>query len=321
MNWKPSAEIAEIRARAQLLTDIRHFFSAKDVLEVETPLLSQATITDPFLFPFTTDFSSPFATQSQTLYLQTSPEYAMKRLLCAGIGDIFQICKAFRNEESGHYHNPEFSILEWYRIDFDHHQLMSEVDELLQRVLACLPAEKQTYQEAFEAHLSIDPLTADLSTLKQVATEHGFENIAENETDIDVLLQLLFSHCVEPKIGQDKPIIIYGFPASQAALARLSKEDPRVAERFEVYFKGIELANGFHELKNPQEQRERFENDIAKIKHLYGTTRPIDENLLSALENGLPDCSGVALGIDRLLMLKTGASHIKDVLTMSVSNA
>lgn len=290
-------------------------------MEVETPLLSRATITDPQLFPFSTTFLDPSSPEPETLYLQTSPEYAMKRLLCAGSGDIYQLCKAFRNEESGRYHNPEFTLLEWYRVDFDHHQLMDEVDALLQATLMTNPAQRSTYQNVFIQALDIDPLSADLAALKQVANEQGFDNIAEHETHPDTLLQLLFSHCIEPIIGQETPIFIDNFPASQAALARISDKDRRVAERFEVYFKGIELANGFHELNDPKEQRERFEKERDQIQLAQQQDRPLDENLLSALAHGLPNCAGVALGVDRLLMLKSEQADIKDVLTMNISNA
>lgn len=288
-------------------------------MEVETPLLSQATITDPQLFPFTTTFIDPSSPIPKTLYLQTSPEYAMKRLLCAGSGDIYQLCKAFRNEEAGRYHNPEFTILEWYRVGFDNHQLMNEVDALLQATLNTDQAERDTYQNVFISNLGVDPLSADLAALKALAQSRGFDNIAEYETNPDTLLQLLFSHCVEPNIGKKRPIFIYDFPASQAALARISNKDERVAERFEVYFKGFELANGFHELNDPKEQRARFEKERDHAD--LAQTRQIDEFLLAALEHGLPDCSGVALGIDRLLMLKSEKAKIKDVLTMDISNA
>lgn len=320
MSWQPSATIKQVQSRAQLLAQIRAFFYERNVMEVETPLLSHATITDPQLSPFTTTFLDPSSPEPKTLYLQTSPEFAMKRLLCAGSGDIYQLCKAFRNEESGRYHNPEFTILEWYRVNFDHHQLMDEVDTLLQTTLNTCQAERNTYQKAFMQHLNIDPLSADLAALKQLAHVHGFGNIGAHETNPDTLLQLLFSHCVEPRIGQENPIFIYDFPASQAALARISSENKRVAERFEVYFKGVELANGFHELSDPKEQRERFEKEHNQIR-AEQQIRPIDKNLLAALEHGLPNCSGVALGIDRLLMLKSEQTDIKDVLTMDISNA
>ena len=243
----------------------------------------------------------------------------MKRLLCAGSGDIYQLCKAFRNEEAGRYHNPEFTILEWYRVGFDNHQLMNEVDALLQATLNTDQAERDTYQNVFISNLGVDPLSADLAALKALAQSRGFDNIAEYETNPDTLLQLLFSHCVEPNIGKKRPIFIYDFPASQAALARISNKDERVAERFEVYFKGFELANGFHELNDPKEQRARFEKERDHAD--LAQTRQIDEFLLAALEHGLPDCSGVALGIDRLLMLKSEKAKIKDVLTMDISNA
>jgi lysyl-tRNA synthetase class 2 len=182
------------------------------------------------------------------LYLMTSPEYHMKRLLVAGCGPVYQLCRSFRNEEMGRHHNPEFTMLEWYRPHYDMYRLMNEVDDLLQQVLDCSPAESLSYQQAFQRHLEIDPLSADKTQLREVAAKLDLSNIADTEEDRDTLLQLLFTMGVEPHIGKDKPTFVYHFPASQASLAQISTEDHRVAERFEVYYKGIELANGFHEL-------------------------------------------------------------------------
>lgn len=257
----------------------------------------------------------------QSLYLQTSPEYAMKRLLCAGSGPIFQICKAYRNEEAGRNHNPEFTMLEWYRPGFDHFQLMAEMDELLTLVLDCPSADKITYQHAFEQHLGFDPLDISLSELKALAGKHGYGDIALDEHNGDNLLNLLFSQHVESKIAQDRPCFVYDFPASQAALARVSPADLRVAERFELYFKGFELANGFHELSDAGEQRRRFEQDNRKRETAELPVIAIDENLLAALESGLPDCAGVALGIDRLLMLALQKQDIAEVMAFPINHA
>lgn len=314
-DWQPTATIDNLKKRAAIIQQIRLFFSEKNVMEVDTPALSEYAVTDVHLQSFETLFNSPYSTTKQKLFLHTSPEFPMKRLLCAGSGCIYQICKVFRNEESGRCHNPEFTLLEWYRVGFDHFQLMDEMDELLQRVLKSRPAKKMTYRQAFLDFLSLDPLDIEFAELKQVCCKHGFENIAENESDKDTLLQLLFCHLIEPQIGQTEPCFVYNFPASQAALAKLSDQDNRVAERFEVYFRGIELANGFNELQDASEQLERFKADNHKRVSAELTEQPIDINLINALHNGLPDCAGVALGIDRLIMLAVGADHINEVIS------
>jgi len=283
------------------------------VLEVDTPAMSHATVTDIHLHTFQTEFVGPGYADGRKLYFMTSPEFHMKRLLAAGSGCIYQICKSFRNEENGRYHNPEFTMLEWYRVGFDHHQLMDEMDELLQLVLGCGDAQRMSYQQAFLSVLGVCPLEASMTELKRVASELGLSDIAEPEQDRDTLLQLLFSIGVEGKIGQDVPAFVFDFPASQAALAKINPQDPRVADRFEVYFKGIELANGFHELDNPAEQLKRFEEDNLKRTEMGLAPQPIDQHLIEALKAGLPDCAGVALGIDRLIMLSLGCEHIDQV--------
>lgn len=312
-DWQPSASIAKLQQRALLLASIRQFFAERQVLEVETPAISHATVTDVHLHTFQTDFIGPGYADGSHLYLMTSPEFHMKRLLAAGSGCIYQIGKAFRNEENGRYHNPEFTMLEWYRVGFDHHDLMAEMDALLQQVLQCEAAEKMTYQNAFLQVLGVCPLEASMQQLKVVGNELGLSDIAEPEEDRDTLLQLLFSVGVENKIGLQVPAIVYDFPASQAALARINKQDPRVADRFEVYFKGIELANGFHELDDAKEQLARFEADNQKRVEMGLQPQPIDHHLITALEAGLPACAGVALGIDRLIMLALNCDHIDDV--------
>ena len=320
-NWHPSASIETLKQRAHIIQQIRQFFALKNVMEVETPALSHATITDLHLHTFKTTFNNPLSPTASTMYLQTSPEYAMKRLLCAGSGAIFQMCKAFRNEEAGRMHNPEFSILEWYQPAYDHFHLMAEIDELLRGILACEAADKISYQNVFKQYLDCDPLNASLDDLKKLANQYGYGGIAAKEQDPDVLLNLLFSQHIEPKIAQSRPCFVYDFPATQAALARISPADPRVAERFELYFKGIELANGFHELSDPQEQRQRFETDNEKRRAAGLPAMSIDENLLDALSSGLPDCSGVAMGIDRLLMLALQKQSIQEVLAFPHCNA
>lgn len=311
--WQPTATIEQLRQRAAIVAKIRQFFAERQVLEVDTPAMSHATVTDVHLHTFQTEFVGPGYADGRKLYFMTSPEFHMKRLLAAGSGCIYQINKAFRNEENGRYHNPEFTMLEWYRVGFDHHKLMDEMDALLQVVLCCAQAERFTYQQAFIDVLGVCPLEASMEDLKEAAAKLGLSDIAEPEQDRDTLLQLLFSVGVEGKIGQQVPAFVYDFPASQAALAKINQQDPRVADRFEVYFKGIELANGFHELDNPQEQLKRFEQDNAKRVDMGLTPQPIDHHLIAALESGLPECAGVALGIDRLIMLAIGCDHIDQV--------
>ena len=319
--WQPTADVATLKQRAAIIANIRQFFAERDVWEVETPSLSNATVSDFHMRVFDTQFADPMSPQQRTLYLQTSPEYAMKRLLCAGSGAIFQIAKAFRNEEAGKHHNPEFTMLEWYRPGFDHNQLMDELDELMQSVVGCLPAQRMSYQDAFIQYLDIDPLSASLAVLKAKGCELGYEHICRDEQDKDTILQLLFSHEVEPNIANRCPCFIFDFPASQAALARISLQDERVAERFELYYEGLELANGFHELANAPEQHQRFERDNQQRKSAGLSTVPIDEFFLDALDAGLPDCSGVAVGVDRLVMLALGKSDIRHVLAFNYQNA
>lgn len=320
-NWRPSASIEVLKQRALILQKIRQFFIERDVFEVDTPALSHATVTDQHLHSFTTQFKHPFAPQANTLYLQTSPEFAMKRLLSAGSGAIYQICKSFRNEESGRFHNPEFTMLEWYRPGFDHLQLMTEIDDLIQRVIGCDTAERVTYQNIFKQHLGCCPLTASLTDIKTLASEYGYAELAVTENDKDTLLMLLFSQHVEPKIGQSRPCFVMDFPASQAALAKINPTNALVAERFELYFQGIELANGFHELTDGPEQLRRFEQDNSKRQNMGLDIMPIDQHFIAAINFGLPACAGVALGIDRLLMLALSCSKIDQVIAFENSRS
>ena len=317
--WQPTASVKNLLTRAKLLAEIRRFFTDRGLLEVETPVLSEFGVTDVHLATFSTEFISPFGEQSKTLWLSTSPEYHMKRLLAAGSGPIFQIGKVFRNEEAGNRHNPEFTMLEWYRPHFDMYRLINEVDDLLQQILECPPAESMSYQFAFQQYVGLDPLSADLSELAEKAKKHQLIG-AENENR-DTLLQFLFSTVVEPQIGHEAPGVVYHFPASQAALAQISSEDLRVAERFEFYYKGLELANGFHELSDAREQLRRFQQDNLQREKMGLPVRAIDTRLLAALQAGIPNCSGVALGVDRLLMIAMGTESIKDVISFAIDNA
>ncbi|MGS0497930.1 elongation factor P--(R)-beta-lysine ligase [Pseudoalteromonas mariniglutinosa] len=319
--WMPSAEIATLQQRASIIRTIREFFYAREVMEVDTPSLSAASVTDVHLVSFNTSFVGPGHAKGLPLYLQTSPEFAMKRLLAAGSGAIFQLCKAFRNEEAGSHHNPEFTMLEWYRPGFDEFALMDEIDELMQLILDVQPAQRLSYQNTFKQALGVDPLSATVEQLQTLACEQGFADIAKHETHRDTLLQLLFCMKVEPTIGQDKPCFVYHFPASQAALARICEHDSRVAGRFELYYQNMELANGFNELTNAQEQAKRFTEDNAYRNANNLAQVPMDTRLIAALEHGLPQCAGVALGIDRLVMLATKKDTIKEVIAFDVGRA
>lgn len=319
--WQPTASLAQLQKRAQLLTLIRHFFVERHVLEVDTPTMGSAGVTDVHLDNFITRFVGPGMAQGLALYLQTSPEFHMKRMLAAGYGAIYQIAKAYRNEEAGRLHNPEFTMLEWYRPGFDHNQLMDEMADLLQLVLEVGPPTRISYQQAFIDALGVCPLTASLADLCQAGQGLGADDLLAIEDHRDTVLQLLFALGVEPHIGQDVPCFVYDFPASQAALARINPNDSRVAERFEVYFKGIELANGFHELTDADEQRRRFELDNQQRAERGLSSRPIDDYLLAALTSGLPACAGVALGIDRLVMLALGATSLDQVIAFPVTRA
>ena len=297
-----------LQQRANIIQKIRRFFAERNVLEVATPLLMPAPVTDPYLETFSVDVLT--GKGRQTRYLQTSPEYAMKRFLANGSGCIYQICKAFRDDECGRLHRPEFTMLEWYRVGFDDDQLMQEVSKLLSLVLSCGEANKISYQSVFQRHLQINPLLIDTKELKALCDRHCHlnEDLALTRDDY---LQLLFAQVIEPQLGQEVPVLVYDFPASQAALARLKQDrDVVVAARFEAYYRGIELANGYWELTDVDLQRKRFEADLVRRAEIGAKPVPIDEGLLEAMASGLPDCAGVALGIDRLIMLATGADAI-----------
>jgi lysyl-tRNA synthetase class 2 len=326
-DWQPAATLEVLKLRARLLQRIRAFFSARGVLEVETPVLSGAATTDPALASFATRYTGPLFPQGQTLYLHTSPEFPMKRLLAAGSGSIYQICKVFRDGESGRRHNPEFTLLEWYRVGFDHHQLMTETGELVMELLAPAlglnPPEKLTYREAFLRHTNINPHTATVLDYAAVADAHGIRVPIDlhQHADVAVWRDLLLTHVVEPKLGQGQLTFIYDYPACQASLARIQPDEPPVAARFELYLNGMELANGFHELAAADEQRARFEQQLHAREAGGLPAVPVDERLLAALAHGLPDCAGVALGFDRLVMLAGGARAIEEVIAFPVDRA
>jgi lysyl-tRNA synthetase class 2 len=318
-DWRPTANLEVLRLRAAVLTTIRSFFSERGVLEVETPALSSATVTDVHIQSLACTWRGPGADSGRRLYLQTSPEFAMKRLLAAGSGAIYQIARAFRDGEAGRRHNPEFTLLEWYRPGFDHHRLMDEIDELLVAVLDARPGDRITYAEAFQRHAGIDPHTVSTAELRQPVERLAVGSA--DDLDRDDLLNLLLARVVEPELGYDRPTFVHDFPSSQAALARVRPGDPALAERFEVFVDGCELGNGFHELTDPVEQRCRFEADLIERQRRGLPLVPVDERLLAAIESGMPDCAGVALGIDRLVMLKAGVDDISHVIAFPIKRA
>lgn len=312
IQWKPTATLQNIKLRAALYQKIRAFFADRNILEVETPLLCKYTVTDPHI--------ESFITHTHNYYLQTSPEYAMKRLLCAGSGAIYQITKSFRIGESGRQHNPEFTMLEWYRPDFNHHDLMHEIDLFLQTVLQTHPTEKISYRDLFLQHLNIDPFQIDLNALKKLIAEKNI-HVDTNNIDHDTALQILLSHLIEPTMGIGKPLFLYDFPVTQAALSKIRHDKQPVAERFELYMNGAEIANGFHELTDAIEQQQRFEKNQLARRDNKQSIPEIDHYFIDALQSGLPHCAGVAIGIDRLLMQYAKTNNIQDVINFPFDRA
>lgn len=318
-DWQPTASVETLRLRARLLSHIREFFAARGVLEVETPAMAAAGASDVHIASLATTCHA--GTGSERLYLQTSPEFAMKRLLAAGSGPIYQVCRVFRDGESGRLHNPEFTLLEWYRPDFDHHALMDELDALLERLLPEPGSTRRlTYREAFLQHTHVDPFDADTRTLAALAVKTGLNVTPNDPLERDTLLEFLFSHAVQAALGAGS-VHVYDYPASQAALARLRPGAPPVAERFESFVDGIEIANGYHELADADEQRRRFAADAVARRQHGLPVMPMDERLLAALAHGLPDCAGVAVGLDRLFMLAAGESRIDAVMAFPTIRA
>jgi len=315
-DWRPTASPEALRLRAEILAKIRTFFTEREVMEVETPLLASAPVTDLHLRALSCRYRGPGAHDGRELYLQTSPEFAMKRLLAAGCGPIYQICRAVRDGEAGRRHNPEFTILEWYRPGWDHHRLMDEVDELLAAVLGSGSGERLSYAATFKRYAGVEVIGETDAALRLRVKDFGVSDV--EGLSRDDLLDLVLTHVIEPKLGHCQPTFIHDYPASQASLARVRDGDPALAERFEVFVEGVELANGYHELVDPAEQRRRFEADNEKRDSLDLPSVPIDERLLAALEHGLPGCAGVALGVDRLVMLASGTRKIADVLTFPI---
>jgi len=320
-NWQPTASIEALKTRARVLQDIRAFFAARSVLEVETPILSGAAVTDVHLHSFKTRY------RQQDFYLHTSPEFFMKRLLAAGSGDIYQICKVFRDDEQGKNHSPEFTMLEWYRLDMNHHQLMAEIEQLFNYLqqgfnsnTVMIAANKTSYQNAFIQTLGVDPLTATVDDLERIASNQNIEIPIGMEAEKDMWLDWLMVAAIAPAFAKDRLTFVYDYPVSQAALACVSDTDQRVAHRFEMYFGELELANGFHELTDADEQGKRFEQDNQQRQIRGLPVMPVDENFLAALAHGMPACAGVAVGLDRLLMILSGKSRINEVLSFKIES-
>ncbi|MFH1264304.1 MAG: EF-P lysine aminoacylase EpmA [Planctomycetota bacterium] len=375
-DFLPAASLEMLRLRAELLAEVRRFFDARGFWEVETPLLSHDVVVDAWLEPFTTRWTAggPAArddsacTGTDGLFLQTSPEFGMKRLLCAGATAIYQITRAMRNGEFGRYHNPEFTMIEWYRVGETHHGQMELAEELvaavIERAAGCgrspdratetdrrspsssgdllsqnrrghrpapnvalptrceRPFDRLTYDEAFERYAGTKVLKLSTPQLADVARSRGIEPPPGLPADDrDGWLNLLLAELVEPHLGRERGQFLYDYPASQAALARIRDDDPPVAERFELYLDGIEICNGYHELTDARELRERMRTQAA-IREKEGRRRlPQRSRLLDAMEAGLPDCAGVALGFDRLVMYAVGARSLAEVIAFPFDRA
>ncbi|MDH4572565.1 EF-P lysine aminoacylase EpmA [Salinicola acroporae] len=312
-DWQPSATIETLRQRARLLAAVRAFFAARGVLEVETPVLGHAGSTDPHLDSLSLSATTPAG--RETLWLQTSPEFHMKRLLAAGSGPIFQLARSFRDGEVGRRHNIEFTMLEWYRPGFSLVAMIDECEVLIRALVpAAGPARRRRYRELFREALALDPFTTPLAELQRVAGKHG--GLDMRDSDRDGCLDLLMSLVIEPTLGRDGIDVVVDYPASQAALARkrIDEAGTEVASRFEIYLQGIELANGYDELTDAQEQAARFAADNAVRTAAGKPSVAADKRLVAALESGMPAGSGVALGIDRLIQLALGKESLAEVM-------
>jgi lysyl-tRNA synthetase class 2 len=324
-DWQPTCSVAMLQLRARMLANIRVFFANKAVLEVETPLLSHTIGTDPQLAFFATDYCLP--SRQQRLFLQTSPEFAMKRLLAADCGSIYQICKAFRNGESGRFHNPEFTLLEWYRVGFTLPALMDEIAELILSLfaneqVALTSVQRTSYQAVFQQYTGLNALVFCYEDYCRYALNYNLpEAPSLCEHDHAVWLDFLFSHRVQPYLGDDSLCMVYGYPACQSSLARINASNPLITERVELFINGVELGNGFYELTDALEQNQRFDDEIAQRQQKNLPSVVKDERLIAALNKGLPECSGIAIGLDRLLMLLSKVVSIDNVLSFSIRRA
>lgn len=314
-DWHPenfSRKYPYLKKRAALIKAVRNFFDEQNFDEVDTPALQISPGMEPHLKAFKTDLINPEQDQARTLYLHTSPEFAMKKLLVAGVPKLYQICHVFRNAEGSHLHSPEFSMIEWYRAYAGYEQIMYDCEALLKHCANTSGITHYRYKNR-----QCDPFAGcdRLSVIEAYKKYSGIDVSPDSTSEEwEELFYKVFLNDIEPHLGADRPLILYDYPACMAALSRKKPDDPRFAERFELYVCGVELANAFGELTDAQEQRQRFEQDMDLKEELYGERYPVDEDFLDALEYGLPECAGIALGIDRLVMLTTGAEHINDVL-------
>ena len=312
---------AVLESRARLGALIREFFAQRRVLEVETPILSAAGNTDLHIEGFATQFSGNVQAGARERFLRTSPEYPLKRLLAAGMGDCYELGRVFRNGEAGRSHNPEFTLLEWYRLGWDHHRLMDECGDLVRAAMGLVARNaelnKTSYINWFMEELDLDPSSADETALRAPLAEFGIEPHGLTRDD---WLDLLITHRLQPALPRDRITLVYDYPATQCALAKIRGGDPPVAERFELYLGPHELANGYHELNDAAQQRARFEHDNARRRERGLRELPVDDNLLAVLDD-LPDCAGVALGVDRLLMCMLETDDIRDVLAFPFAEA
>ncbi len=322
-NFLPSASIKSIELRSKLLQKVRSFFLDRGFFEVDTPLISRDTVVDCYIDPICVELP-PSADSRSEFWLQTSPEFGMKRLLAAGMKSIFQITRAFRNDERGDNHNPEFTIVEWYQVGQEYSDGRAMLGELIAHAIPATSSPTElSYAEAFRRNVQIDPHDCSVAELEQAAIALGIvPPDSMNRADRDEWLNLLLAECVEPNLGVERPTILYDYPASQAALARIDTDgEVHVAQRFEAYINGIELANGYYELCDADELRRRSESNNAK-RIADGRGRlPTESYLISAMEYGLPECTGVALGFDRLVMLAAGADRIAEVIPFGIDRA
>jgi len=318
-HWQSLASLQALQARANLNRRIRDFFYQRDVMEVETPALSRFANPDPQIHSLKVESPLPGSVSGDPpWYLHTSPEFAMKRLLAGGSGAIYQLCKVFRGHEAGRLHNPEFTLLEWYRPGFTLRQLMEEVDALIHELLPNLvAAEFISYGDLFQAHFSQDPYQANASQLQDIAQQQGLSVHGMDQADRNAWLDLLFSHYLQPKLGHGHCTFVYDFPASQCALARINPGPVASAARFELFVNGVELANGYDELIDAEEMRRRFDNDIATRMQRQSEINPYDEWALQALAAGMPASCGVALGVDRLLLLLLNSDNLDQIMSFS----
>lgn len=321
-DWRPSATFDALHLRARLNACIRGFFAARGVVEVETPVMSMAGNTDPNIASFTLDFSGRTEGAPRTRWLRTSPEFPLKRLVAAGFGDCYELGRVFRDGEAGQRHNPEFTMLEWYRVGWDHGRLVDETVELVQAALALVGrkvrVERRDYHALYREWLGVDPASAGIAQLREAL---GDVEIDPDGLGRDDWLDLLMTHRLQPRFDRDTLLAVVDYPASQSALARIRPDRPPVAERFELYLGSLELANGYHELADAGEQAGRFRQD-GEVRAARGDrVPPTDMRLLAALEAGLPDCAGVALGVDRLMMALQGTDRIADILAFDFSRA